>query len=392
MDASTNPSPSPSFSLHPIPVSKRNSIIIIIQLLVVIILVPVIASVLLYQLDSFDPAPLPAHELTRDSIPVPRRNAHMLRGSHNIGAGRLLGPEDLAYDSISGLIYTGCHDGWIKRVSLNDSVEDWVYTGGRPLGLAHAHPKLGQLLIIADADKGLLKVSANGVIELLTDSAEGQQFKLTDGVDIGEDGMIYFTDASHKYSFKDFAFDFLEGRPYGRFMSYDPSTQQTKVLLRDLYFPNGVAVSPDQNSVVFCETPLRRCKKYYIQGERKGSTEIFVNNLPGMPDNIRYDGEGHYWIALSTEMTEAWYLAQRYPFIRKVMGIMAKYVGRPHIEKNGGAVAVDLQGMTSEHYHDPSLSLISSAIKIGDYLYCGSIAHPYIIRLNLTQFPAISGT
>lgn len=104
--------------------------------------------------------------------------------------------------------------------------------------------------------QGLLKVSANGVIELLTDSAEGQQFKLTDGVDIGDDGMIYFTDASHKYSFKDFAFDFLEGRPYGRFMSYDPSTQETKVLVRDLYFPNGVAVSPDQNYVVFCETPL----------------------------------------------------------------------------------------------------------------------------------------
>jgi len=27
--------------------------------------------------------------------------------------------------------------------------------------------------------------------------------------------------------------------------------------------------------------------------------EKFIDNLPGFPDNIRYDGEGRYWIALS---------------------------------------------------------------------------------------------
>lgn len=43
-----------------------------------------------------------------------------------------------------------------------------------------------------------------------------------------------------------------------------------------------------------------KCKKYYIKGAREGSVDIFVENLPGIPDNIRYDGEGHYWIALST--------------------------------------------------------------------------------------------
>lgn len=43
----------------------------------------------------------------------------------------------------------------------------------------------------------------------------------------------------------------------------------------------------------------RRCKKFYIEGPRKGSVDIFVENLPGFPDNVRYDGEGRYWIALS---------------------------------------------------------------------------------------------
>lgn len=42
----------------------------------------------------------------------------------------------------------------------------------------------------------------------------------------------------------------------------------------------------------------RRCKKYYIEGEKKGHVDTFIENLPGVPDNIRYDGEGKYWIAL----------------------------------------------------------------------------------------------
>lgn len=96
----------------------------------------------------------------------------------------------------------------------------------------------------------------NKEIKLLTDEAEGKKFKLTDGVDIARDGTIYFTDASYKYEFEKYLYDLFESRPYGRLLSYNPNTRETKVLLRDLYFPNGVAVSPDQNSVIFCETPL----------------------------------------------------------------------------------------------------------------------------------------
>ncbi|KAF5958070.1 hypothetical protein HYC85_005295 [Camellia sinensis] len=241
-----------------------------------------------------------------------------------------------------------------------------------------------------DSRPGLLKVTSNRTIELLTDEAEDVKFKLTDGVDITKDGMIYFTDASYKYSLKEFIWDILEGRPYGRFISYDPSTKETKVLVRDLYFANGVAISPDQSFVIFCETPMRRCKRYYIQGEKKGDVDTFIDNLPGIPDNIRYDGEGQYWIGLGTTTTLSWDLALRYPFIRKVLAIMERYIGRPHMEINGGFLAVDLEGKPIAHYYDPKLSLVTTGIKIADYLYCGSITYPYIIRLNLTQHPAVA--
>lgn len=358
----------------------------------ILVILPVIVAVLLYQLDTFDPVPYPDHELTpKQPLFVPKRNSHMLHGSEKIGAGQLLGPEDIAYDPITGVIYTGCADGWISRVMVNESaadskVERWVNTGGRPLGLVLGHH--GEL-IVADAVKGLINVSRDGTMELLTDEAEGLKFKLTDGVDINLDGVLYFTDASYKYSLDEVFSDLFEGRPYGRFMSYDPSTKQTKVLLRDLYFPNGVTVSPDHNSVIFCETVMRRCKKYYIEGEKKGSVDTFIENLPGVPDNIRYDGEGQYWIAFPTGATYFWSLSQRYAFLRKVMAITAKYIGRPpHLKKNGGIFAVDLDGKPVAHYYDYDLSQITSGIKIGEHLYCGALELPYIMRLNISQYPA----
>lgn len=356
----------------------------------VIFLVPVVLGVIVYQLDSFDPGYYPDDVLTmithREPITAPKRNNRMLRGAEKIGVGQLFGAEDIAYEPNSGVIYTGCVDGWIKRVTVNDSVvQNWINTGGRPLGLAHGHHCE---VIVADADKGLLNVSSEGAMHLLTDEADGLKFKLTDAVAIAEDGNLYFTDASYKYTLKEFVWDFFEGRPYGRLLQYDPSSKRTTVLVTDLYFANGVAISPDQLFVIVCETPLRRCKKYYIQGERKGSVDMFVENLPGMPDNIRYDGEGHYWIALATELTYIWQLAQKYPFIRKIMAIMERYVGRPHVEKNSGVIAVDLEGKPVEHYYDSNLALISSGIKIGNHLYCGSIVYPYIIRLDLHQNPA----
>lgn len=93
-------------------------------------------------------------------------------------------------------------------------------------------------------------------MELLTDEAEGVKIKFADAVDVAKDGMIYFTDASYKYSYNDFIWDVLEGKPHGRLLSYDPTTKETKVLVSDLYFANGVAVSPDQSFVIFCETVM----------------------------------------------------------------------------------------------------------------------------------------
>ena len=41
-----------------------------------------------------------------------------------------------------------------------------------------------------------------------------------------------------------------------------------------------------------------RCQRYWLKGEKAGSVGSFIDNLPAFPDNIKYDGKGHFWIGL----------------------------------------------------------------------------------------------
>lgn len=39
-----------------------------------------------------------------------------------------------------------------------------------------------------------------------------------------------------------------------------------------------------------------RCLKYWLKDEIRGKTEVFIDNLPGAPDNINLAPDGSFWI------------------------------------------------------------------------------------------------
>lgn len=66
-----------------------------------------------------------------------------------------------------------------------------------------------------------------------------------------------------------------------RFFHYVAAKNQSKVLLDDLWFANGVVLSPDNQFAVVAETGRHRLLKYYIDGPKKGKSEVFASGLPG---------------------------------------------------------------------------------------------------------------
>ncbi|KAD2392750.1 hypothetical protein E3N88_39727 [Mikania micrantha] len=355
----------------------------------------IVIAALAIQLNSFEALPYPMHKLGKPMVVEARKNAANLPGLEKIGLGELIGPEDIAYDPKTGVVYTGCGGGWIKRVTLNDSVgdtviENWANTGGRPLGVSLAES--GDV-IVADVFKGLVKVSVDREVEVLTVEAEGMKFGFIDGVVVAKNGMVYFTDGSYKYGYYEAIQNLLHGIPYGRFLSYDPLTKETKVLARDLYFSNGVELSPNQDFVIYCESFLMRCSRYYLEGEKKGTIDVFVDGLPGFPDNIRYDGEGHYWLAIAWDNSFLTRVTMTYPFVRKILAFGLKHFHTmPTLLRFGGIIALDLDGKPIGGYYDVSWAYTTSGLKIGEHLYLGSLERPYFMRLNLTQNPPMDAT
>lgn len=88
------------------------------------------------------------------------------------------------------------------------------------------------------------------------------------------------------------------------------------------------------------------------------------------------------------EVTTSWKLSMKYPFLRKLIAMAAKYGLELLVKKNASVMQVDLDGNPIALYHDHPFSHITSGVKIGNHLYCGSLLHSYIVRLDLLKYPA----
>jgi len=210
----------------------------------------------------------------------------------------LPGPEAVAIDA-EGRLVTGLVDGRIVRFAADGSgtPEVLATTGGRPLGLKFDK---GGNLIVADAHKGLISI-AGGKIIILATEAGGKPLRLADDLAIAQDGTIYFSDASTRWPLDQFILDLLEHRPSGRLLAYHPDTNKTEVVLDGLYFANGVALGPNDAYVLVTETASYRVRRYWLRGELAGKSDVFMDNLPGFPDNITWSPTRRaFWLAMVT--------------------------------------------------------------------------------------------
>jgi sugar lactone lactonase YvrE len=316
-----------------------------------------------------DPAPWtppPAPGLIRPYAPNQE-----LAGARWIEVGGR-GPETAAVDA-RGRLYTGLEDGRIVRVTPAGALEDFVTTGGRPLGLVWDGN--GNLLV-ADAHRGLLSVSLEGKVTVLATEHRGLPFRFTDDLDIAPDGVVYFSDASHRFGVEQYVLDLLEHRPNGRLLAYYPETGQTRLLLDELYFANGVAVDPAGAFVLVVETGRYRVTRYWLRGERAGTRDTLIDNLPGFPDGISAGSDGTFWLAIASprdpQVDER--LLPR-PWLRKVVARLPAAL-RPQAQRHAFVLGLDAEGRVVANLQDPaptSFAPVTSVVEHRGTLYLGTI-------------------
>lgn len=79
---------------------------------------------------------------------------------------------------------------------------------------------------------------------------------------------------------------------------YDSKTKTNKVLIDGIHFANGVVLSSDEEFVIVAETARSRIQRYHLKGPKKGTHDIFIDGLPGLPDNLKSDGKDGFLVPL----------------------------------------------------------------------------------------------
>lgn len=296
-----------------------------------------------------------------------------------------IGPEDVAIDD-AGNLYVGYEDGRLMKFGPQGTNPTLLAdTGGRPLGLDFDPD--GNL-IVADGYSGLVRVTPGGHMEILATEADGVPFRFTDDVDVASDGGIYFTDASSKFGPKLKARDdVLEHGGHGRLLRYLPDSDRTEVLLDGLQFANGVAMCPSEDCVLVAETGSYRVLRYWLKGDKAGESEVFADNLPGIPDGISSNGRDTYWVALFAPRNAALDALAPWPFLREMAFRLPQAV-QPQPAPHAFVLGLSLDGEpvhNLQHLGKESFHPITSVEQVGNRLYLGSLTQPAFAVYELEE-------
>jgi sugar lactone lactonase YvrE len=303
----------------------------------------------------------------------------------HLGVGVGEGPETVTPDA-QGRMVMGYKDGRIERFAADGKThETLANTGGRPEG--HAWDAQGNL-IIADAIKGLLRLSPDGKLSTLSTGADGVPYGFTDDIAVAGDGMIYFSDASSKFGTAMLGVDdVIEHGGHGRLIRYDPAGGQATVLLSGLQFANGVTVGPDDAYVLVNETGNYDVVRYWLKGDRAGSHDVFISNLPGLPDGICFNGRDTFWLALYAPRDKLLDAFAGLPFFRKMILRLPKALIPPP-ERRGFVLGLDLDGKVVRNLQDPSpqsFAPITAAKEMNGVLYFGSVIRSEFARMPVAE-------
>jgi sugar lactone lactonase YvrE len=289
------------------------------------------------------------------------------------------GPEDVCVD-LQGRLIAGGDDGnlwrWKQGAQPHDPPEQLANTGGRPLGI-EVDVRDGTL-IVCDAHRGLLRVSEGGEITDLASTAAGTPIVFCNNAAVAGDGTVYFTDSSSRFPISAWRRDILEHRPNGRLLSYRDG--KVDVIATGLYFPNGVALSPDEKSLMMVEISTHRLLRVAL--ETGAVAEVL--DLRAYPDNMSAVGDGTYWIALPSMRLPIVERLLPYPRLRLLADLLPTRL-QPQPSRYSLTALVDGHGQVLRTIHGPAgrYPMLTGVRQQGDLLWFGSLTKNAVARLRL---------
>ena len=300
------------------------------------------------------------------------------------------GPEDLAVMP-DGTVLTADHDGALYRIE-GDRPELVDQLGGRPLGLT-AGPD--GALYISDSFRGVMRWTGPGTLTPLVEAIDGFPVIYANQIAVAQDGTVYFSNSSDRFDPETMGgtkptsvLTIWEQSDTGYVARRNPDGSVEKIA-EGFVYTNGVALSPDENFLLIAETGRARIHRLWLTGDRAGAQEVFLDNLPGYPDNIEAQGDGTYWVAFASPRVPAEVLMP-YPGLRKVIWRLGPMV-RPAPIEHGMVAQFDGTGQILRVLQDPDgrLGITTGARVVDDQLYVMTLESPGFARMPAADLPPV---
>jgi gluconolactonase len=228
-----------------------------------------------------------------------------------IGEGYTWSEGPVWIESEKALLFSDVPNNIIYKWTEEKGVEPFLkpsgYTGAIPRGGEPGSNGLtlnneGQLVICQHGDRRIALLTASfkepkPEFKTLADNYHGKKLNSPNDVIVDKQGNLFFTDPP--YGLLKNVNDSSKQIPFQGV--YKVKTDGTVILLVDsLTRPNGIALSPDQQTlyVANSDQPISKWYSFHIKGDSLTDAKIFYSTKPaegenGLPDGLRVDKNGN---------------------------------------------------------------------------------------------------
>jgi sugar lactone lactonase YvrE len=184
------------------------------------------------------------------------------------------------------LWFSDMQAGRVMTVDRDGKCENIVDVPGAPSGLGWLPD--GRLLVVSMIDRRLLRLEPWGLVEV-ADLNELASYHCNDMV-VDHDGRAYIGN---------FGFDYAANAPVEPAeIVLVTSDGEARVVVKEVYFPNGTVITPDNQTLIVAETWGNCLTAFDIESDGSLANRRIWAKLEGVfPDGICLDAEGAIWVA-----------------------------------------------------------------------------------------------